>query len=192
MSAEKLNWTDKSSLRDWAKSQDPDVVSFQTTYLKKFISEFINPGETWGAFQPIQNEPNIDWSIFKDMGFDLCFPKVVGSDLKFYKAAAFQKGSYGINEPVNEAQNLEVLPEQISGLFIPGLAFDNRGRRLGRGKSYYDRYLKNFLGLKVGLTWNKYFIQGSIPTDAWDVPMNFILTENFIYQPLTSTNKINK
>lgn len=179
---ENLVGLNKINLRKWAKSFGPESSYFDQNTLKNFINQWAQPGELWGGFQPIQNEPTINWEDISDLGLDLCFPKIKSEGLIFIKAQSFEKGSFGIQEP----QGVEVHPTDIKGLLIPGLAFDHRGTRLGRGKAYYDHYLKNFSGLKVGLTWSQYFIQGTIPAEAWDIPMDFIITENFIYQPITS------
>lgn len=194
MNVEVLSWSDKVSLRQWVKSQSLNQNTFSSFFLKKFLSENSSPGEVWGAFQPISPEPSLDWSIASEFGIKLCFPKVLEHGIDFYSSNTFEKGAYGIAEPVlqtdespiskDQQKNQSIKSEEIKGLFIPGLAFDNRGQRLGRGKGYYDSYLKNYRGLKVGLIWSKYFIQGAIPTDPWDIPVDFILTENFVYQPI--------
>ncbi len=52
--------------------------------------------------------------------------------------AQLVKGLYGVYEPaVKEFMRLEDLDLVI----VPGIAFDTRGNRLGRGKGYYDRFL---------------------------------------------------
>jgi 5-formyltetrahydrofolate cyclo-ligase len=50
-----------------------------------------------------------------------------------------RKGCYGIMEPTgNTFTNLETIDVAV----IPGMSFDSNGNRLGRGKGYYDRFLK--------------------------------------------------
>ncbi|MDD2703328.1 MAG: 5-formyltetrahydrofolate cyclo-ligase [Candidatus Omnitrophica bacterium] len=53
--------------------------------------------------------------------------------------AKLQRGPYGILEPVDKES---VRPQDLDLVIVPGVAFDLKGRRLGRGKGYYDRFLK--------------------------------------------------
>ncbi len=191
---DKLN--SKSLLRQWAKSVDLSDQTFQPSFLLDFLKSYSQPGQIWGVFNSIQNEPKVDYISAKDLGLTLAYPKVTDQGLIFYKSKSseqienpqfknndFRSSALGVLEPITG----EVISkEQISGLIIPGLAFDHRGLRLGRGKSYYDKYLKEYSGLKVGLTWSHFFIPASIPKDEWDMAMDFIVTEKFLYQPMIS------
>ena len=51
----------------------------------------------------------------------------------------FDTNRYGIDEPIDGKQ---VLPEAIDWVLLPLLAFDRRGYRVGYGKGYYDKFLK--------------------------------------------------
>lgn len=183
----------KVDLRRWLTSNTLPLdlnSTFNLKFLKEFISNYAQPGQTWGVFKHFKNEPNIDFKDLSELGLNFVFPKVepqiessaeFKDKIVFYKTQNFKKSALGIFEP----QDGEVVHrDQISGLFIPGLAFDVRGTRLGRGRGHYDLFLKDFTGIKVGLTWSQFFLQTSIPKDSWDVSMDFILTEKFLYQPL--------
>lgn len=84
-------------------------------------------------------------------------------------------GVFGILEP--RAGDLSS-PRSIDLIFVPGLAFDRRGGRLGRGKGYYDRYLKTLRpeALKVGLAFSEQLI-AEVPCNEDDVNMDLLITE---------------
>ena len=59
--------------------------------------------------------------------------------------------SYGIPEPVD---GIEIPDSKIEVVFIPLLAFDKKGHRVGYGKGFYDRFLANCAPncIKIGLS----------------------------------------
>ena len=80
--------------------------------------------------------------------------------------------SYGIKEPVNAVKSLDVPDVAI----VPMVAFDDQKNRLGHGKGYYDRYLKDKDMYKIGICFSRYGIP-NLPIDENDVPMDMIITE---------------
>lgn len=89
----------------------------------------------------------------------------------------FSPGAFGIPEP-DPAVCTEVLaPSEIDLGFIPGLAFDSRGHRLGMGGGHYDRFFELAPGCrKFGLGFSVQQIP-AIPDLAHDIPMHGLLTE---------------
>jgi 5-formyltetrahydrofolate cyclo-ligase len=86
-------------------------------------------------------------------------------------------GKYGIMEP---ARSLEAASEDILNALIwliPGVVFDLKGSRLGRGKGVYDRLLNKRNGIRIGIF---YQCQENavIPVEAHDCPLDMIVTEN--------------
>ena len=71
-----------------------------------------------------------------------------------------------------------VLPEQIDVVLVPGLAFDRLGNRLGRGRGYYDRFLRRLPAdvLTIGLAFDG-MIRDLIPHDKNDHPVKMVITE---------------
>jgi 5-formyltetrahydrofolate cyclo-ligase len=71
------------------------------------------------------------------------------------------------------------LPEQIDVLLVPGIAFDHQGNRLGRGKGYYDRFLRRLPAttLTIGVVFEA-MIRPRIPHAAHDHPIKMVITEN--------------
>ena len=72
-----------------------------------------------------------------------------------------------------------VLPEQIGVVLVPGLAFDCLGNRLGRGKGYYDRFLRRLPAdvLTIGLALDA-MVFDHIPHDEKDCPVKMVITEH--------------
>ncbi len=60
---------------------------------------------------------------------------------------------------------------------VPGYSFDMLGYRLGYGKGYYDRFLKKFTIISIGLCYNN-FLSNELPADDYDAAVNFIATED--------------
>ncbi|MBL7686239.1 MAG: 5-formyltetrahydrofolate cyclo-ligase [Deltaproteobacteria bacterium] len=88
-----------------------------------------------------------------------------------------EKSSFGFLQP--SKKSLLAKLNELEAIFVPGVAFSKEGDRLGRGKGFYDRVLKEFRGLKIGLAYN-FQILDVIPTDAWDQKLDGIVTESGI------------
>ena len=88
---------------------------------------------------------------------------------------------YGIRE-LPEALHQIVAPETIDLCLIPGIAFDRFGNRLGFGSGYYDRYLAKILPQipRIALAHSCQIYDGLLPTDQYDLPMHYMLTEHGI------------
>ncbi|HEX8374230.1 MAG TPA: 5-formyltetrahydrofolate cyclo-ligase [Geminicoccaceae bacterium] len=87
-------------------------------------------------------------------------------------------GSYGIREPEVE-RCPEIAESSIDVALVPGLAWDRRGSRLGRGAGYYDRLFGNeaWRGFRCGIFFSLQEVK-SIPTEPWDLPLDAVVTES--------------
>ena len=94
--------------------------------------------------------------------------------------AELRAGRFGILEPA-QLNGVSLLPQEGLVVFVPGVAFDLSGHRLGRGSGSYDRMLARLKGqgVFVGLSF-EFQILAALPTDAWDQKVHYIITENRI------------
>lgn len=90
-----------------------------------------------------------------------------------------KKNKYHIPEPID---GIEILDHKIDVVFIPLLAFDTRGNRVGYGKGFYDRFLANCKPetIKIGLS---FFEAEPEITNVFesDIKLNYCVTPNTIY-----------
>ena len=90
------------------------------------------------------------------------------------------KNKFGIPEP---DQGEAIPPADIDLVFVPLLAFDREGQRVGYGKGMYDRFLKQCSPQvrTVGLSLFEP-IQKIEDADPWDIPLQTVVTPDHIYQ----------
>jgi 5-formyltetrahydrofolate cyclo-ligase len=90
-----------------------------------------------------------------------------------------KKNSYNIPEPVD---GIEISNNKIEVVFIPLLAFDKQGNRVGYGKGFYDRFLANCKPetIKIGLSF--FEVENEI-ADVFnnDIELDYCVTPNKIY-----------
>lgn len=133
------------------------------------------------CYYPLGNEVDLLWlaeSLLR-IGKQVAFPRTNGTDMEFYPVKSldgFQKGAFGIMEPVGECP----LKEEKPLVLVPGLGFDIEGNRMGYGKGFYDRYFARFpASRKVGVAYNIQMTE-EIPKDEYDIPMDFVITEEVV------------
>jgi 5-formyltetrahydrofolate cyclo-ligase len=115
-------------------------------------------------------------------GKRLLLPRIVGEELEFAQVDEDEeliRGRHGVLEPDVRRVALEVDPLAI--VLVPGVAFDRRGGRLGRGAGYYDRALSDIRRTSVSTTFIGVGfprqIVDEVPMTSQDVRMDGILTE---------------
>lgn len=111
-------------------------------------------------------------------------PKVVGSNsLENYLLTdntAFKESAWGVPEPVD---GIEIPENKIDVVFVPLLAFDEMGNRVGYGKGFYDGFLNKCRKetLKIGLSF--FGAEPKLITDVHknDVKLDYCITPEKIY-----------
>lgn len=96
-----------------------------------------------------------------------------GDDLTVHPwPCATEEHPLGFRQPLAGA--VVVPHHEVAVVLVPGLAFDRRGTRLGRGRGYYDRLLARFAPgtTLIGITGG--YIVAELPSDVHDVPMTHL------------------
>lgn len=115
----------------------------------------------------------------------ILLPCVDGDDLllrRYTGPDSMQPGpQFCIPEPVGPV--FEAL-EQVKMIVVPGVAFDRNKNRMGRGRGFYDRLLKSTPNaVKVGVAFS-FQIFDKIPTEPFDVPMDEVVSELPVRNPM--------
>ena len=99
---------------------------------------------------------------------------------QFKSEENFVKGHMNISEPENKNKILN--PELI---FVPCLAFDKKGNRLGYGGGYYDKLRSNinWRSIKIiGVLTSNCVSDNLLVKEKWDIELNGFITEREIYE----------
>ena len=176
------NKREQISISDKMKWDDLLLIQFQTIRLP-FIEYVL-------SFYPIEqnNEVNTflitDYLHFKNPNLTICYPKSdpFGNTMQAISCNAdsiFEANEWNIPEPTDTDI---VDPGVLDLVIIPMLAFDTKGNRVGYGKGYFDRYLKQCRQdcLKIGFS---YFDALDSVDDAneFDVPLDLCITPQRTY-----------
>ena len=157
--------------------QQPWTSSFARERLKQNLQLLVGsrPG-LWASYRPLPLEADPDIGALP--GVEWVYPRMEQQSLVFCRANVFVTGRFGCQEP--DALSSLVHPEELTGVLVPGLAFDHQGRRLGRGRGFYDRTLANFNALTVGVAAAIQRI-AEVPAEPWDIQMQAVVTEQSVY-----------
>lgn len=124
----------------------------------------------------------VSWALEK--GKTVAFPRCgEGHKLQLFvplREEAFQRGAYGIWEPI-PAYCEEIGPQELDFILAPGLAFDAGCRRLGRGGGYYDRLLCETKAFCLGLGFTCQLIP-LVPEGDLDQPMDAVSIPGILYK----------
>lgn len=125
------------------------------------------------AFASMPSEPDTD-GLFARLARDgkvLVLPRIVGDRLE---PALVGEGTtvatWGIHEPTGPA----VDPASIDLVIVPGVAFTERGGRLGHGKAYYDRFLPGTRAFTVGACFHEQLVD-DLPLEPHDVVLDRVI-----------------
>ena len=104
----------------------------------------------------------------------IILPTVVGDDIipvEYGKDTDFAVGDFNILEPQNEPYT-----GNFDLIIVPGVAFDRKGNRLGRGRGYYDRFLSQHFDVKrIGICFDFQLVD-EVPAEDFDIRMDEVFS----------------
>ena len=132
-------------------------------------------------FAPLPDELDV-WPLLEKLlpAKKICALPAFDDTTQFYSARRVENletdiftGKFGVSEPSAECEEIPL--DRFDLVLVPGMAFDARGNRLGRGRGFYDRILAKASGIKCGVAYDFQLLE-KIPVEAHDSPVNFIFT----------------
>jgi 5-formyltetrahydrofolate cyclo-ligase len=150
------------------------------------------------GYAEIQDEPLLLEFLFQTLPNGFVLPRIEDNNI----CPVLVRGTdelvnvppYNIRELRNELATTperRINVEQLALVIVPGLAFDKHCNRLGRGRGYYDRFLKTLpqTTIKIAIAYETQIID-SIPTNEHDIPVDCIITESRILMNPKSVSEI--
>ncbi len=131
-------------------------------------------------YSPLKDEVDVRQLIAEAAAAHKCviLPVVDGDNLtlRIYEGErSMAKGAFGIMEPTGTFFPVSRYNE-IGLAIIPGMAFDNKGHRLGRGKGYYDRLLPHLpQAFLMGVCFH-FQLLDDVPSEPHDVLMHSVVS----------------
>ena len=162
---DKNHW--RAEFKNKIKALDEDYRQSQSLSLEKKISSWLTGQKgLWTLFLPMSDEPNLLNLTRQCDHLHWAFPKVESQEeMNFYRI---------VSPDIPPEEGQRVFVEEICGCIIPAVAYDKKGTRLGRGGGYYDRFLKNFKALKLGVIFDEGLTDKILPRESHDQIMNII------------------
>jgi 5-formyltetrahydrofolate cyclo-ligase len=176
------------------KAISAEEMAIKSQQIKDLFFDYfvLSKVENLHIFLPIVKHNEINtWLIIKYLQqnlpkIDIVIPKIISANCTLenylFDEKKLVENPWGIVEPSGENQ-VKILPIQIDLVIIPLLIFDKNGNRVGYGKGFYDRFLKECKPelLKIGVCLEE---AADLIDDIneFDMKMDFCITPNKIYR----------
>lgn len=172
----------KSDIRRAAKSAVKALTAQQKADKSTLIlssiasSESIKSAKTVALYASLSDEvQSFELIELLSQTKRVVLPRVAGDDMDFYPytTSSLKVGAFGIEEPQGSEP---ISPDEIDVIVVPGVAFTTDGKRCGRGKGYYDKYLSRsgFRAIKIGVCYTEQLAE-DIPNEPHDIVMDYMI-----------------
>ena len=167
----------KQLLRIWVKEKrkELDMAKISAILADKLvqIEEYKNAKNIM-LFYPLKDEVDL-LSILEDKSKNFYLPRINGDELECCPYCASEElciSRFHTKEPICEA----CAKSEIDLIIVPALACDKNNFRLGYGKGFYDRFLKDYKGKTISCIPHEFFVETVFPFES-DIKIDRVLTD---------------
>ncbi len=162
-------------------SKEKKVIFDKAISQKIIDSDYFKMANQVLVFSSTDDEFNTQYIVehcrleYKRVFYPVCLDS--NGTMEFLKVECvgdLEYGMYDILEPKKTCKKYR--PTETDIIIVPALAVDKNGYRIGYGKGYYDRFLKDFKGISVCPCYDE-MVTDTLPTDKYDVKINIIATQ---------------
>ncbi|MGG0890189.1 5-formyltetrahydrofolate cyclo-ligase [Cytobacillus horneckiae] len=180
---------DKSAIRKKMIKQLSEMSKAEYECQSQKIATHLFQGDEWkeantiaitiSKFPEVDTYPIIKqaWKENKQVAIPKCLPKTRTMDFRIFTDFSQLESVYsGLLEPV-VAKTKSVLAKDIDFMIVPGVAYTQKGFRLGFGGGYYDRYLQVYEGGTASMAFDIQVLN-SLPIEPHDLPVKALYTNS--------------
>jgi 5,10-methenyltetrahydrofolate synthetase len=184
-----------------------DLIQKSENLRENFLQRLIAPnlqviqGRAVVSFYPFASEPQINIeSEQMNEPYQVAYVRIEDWGQRKMGCALARRDQPGQWEEVQPVPTVKIFQPAITQpackagaialILVPGVAFSPKtGMRLGRGAGFYDRFLANHPSvLRVGIAFGEQ-LDDPLPSDAWDIPVDMLLTDENHQSPLVFNAK---
>lgn len=155
-------------------ANDHLIIDNALSIIEKFNPKII------GIYIAYEHETDLSGLMLKCADKRFAVPKIKGEGDNIFFVNYSSSSNLQLNEKYTKyhepVSNTVVFPDLI---FIPALAFDIKGHRLGRGRGHYDKYLSSNSAVKIGVGISGRLVE-RLPAENHDIRMDYIITDDHI------------
>ena len=184
----------KRELRKKYKNLRADIIPSKASDFSLVLTNSLLQIPIWDFFYfhiflSIEEKNEVDTlpliTLLQGKDKNIVVPKVSGKNsMENYlltDSTPFKKNAWGVPEPVD---GIEIPESKIDVVFVPLLAFDALGNRVGYGKGYYDTFLNKCRKetIKIGLSFFEAENEGITDVNENDVKLDYCVTPEKVYE----------
>lgn len=173
-----------------SRLSEKDRQAESRSLCRRILAELPAEPSVLCAYLPMQSEADVShlFEPLMEKGWKIYAPRFAGASFEFRQLAtpdAVHPGKYGILEPLKSAPLLDPLDVRVA--LLPGLAFDRKGKRMGRGNGGYDKWLEQVRVINPSLeVWGIALdcqMVNEVPSEGHDQPVDVVATPRECIRP---------